>query len=79
MKEESIRSQLAAQRQQASPSMTLAQPSNFFDVRSPATVPPSRQAEGAKRLGLRADMDALPITEATGLAHASCHVGVMHA
>ena len=34
---------------------------------------------GAKRLGIRADMDALPIDEATGLAHASCHAGVMHA
>ncbi len=34
---------------------------------------------GSKRLGLRADMDALPIVEATGLAHASIHHGVMHA
>ena len=34
---------------------------------------------GAKRLGIRADMDALPIDEATSLAHASCHAGVMHA
>jgi hippurate hydrolase len=34
---------------------------------------------GTKRLGLRADMDALPIQEATGLPHASCHAGVMHA
>ena len=34
---------------------------------------------GGKRLGLRADMDALPIQEATGLAHASCHAGLMHA
>jgi hippurate hydrolase len=30
-------------------------------------------------VGLRADMDALPITEATGLAHASRNPGVMHA
>jgi hippurate hydrolase len=30
-------------------------------------------------VGLRADMDALPITEATGLAHASTRPGVMHA
>ncbi|HAU57149.1 MAG TPA: amidohydrolase [Comamonadaceae bacterium] len=34
---------------------------------------------GSKRLGLRADMDALPIQEATGLPHASCHAGLMHA
>lgn len=34
---------------------------------------------GRRRLGLRADMDALPIAEATGLPHASCHAGVMHA
>lgn len=32
-----------------------------------------------RRVGLRADMDALPITEATGLAHASSNPGVMHA
>ena len=34
---------------------------------------------GRGRLGLRADMDALPITEANPFAHASCHAGVMHA
>ena len=34
---------------------------------------------GGKRLGLRADMDALPIQEATGLEHASCNEGIMHA
>ena len=32
-----------------------------------------------KRLGLRADMDALPIREATGLSYASRHDGKMHA
>lgn len=31
------------------------------------------------RVGLRADMDALPITEDTGLSYASKHPGVMHA
>src|SRR4051812_14822165 len=31
------------------------------------------------RVGLRADMDALPITEDTGLAYASQNPGVMHA
>jgi len=38
-----------------------------------------RRSSGAKRLGLRADMDALPITEATGLPYASVNEGVMHA
>ena len=37
------------------------------------------RGSGAKRLGLRADMDALPIQEATGLPHASSHAGLMHA
>jgi len=32
-----------------------------------------------RSVGLRADMDALPITEATGLPHASTNPGVMHA
>jgi hippurate hydrolase len=31
------------------------------------------------RIGLRADMDALPIQESSGVAYASCHAGVMHA
>ena len=34
---------------------------------------------GVKRLGLRADMDALPIAEASGAAWASRRPGVMHA
>ena len=34
---------------------------------------------GAKTIGLRADMDALPITEATGLPYASTISGKMHA
>lgn len=38
-----------------------------------------RRGTGSKRLGLRADMDALPIQEATGLPHASVHAGLMHA
>ena len=37
------------------------------------------RGQGGKRLGLRADMDALPIQEATGLPHASSHAGLMHA
>lgn len=32
-----------------------------------------------RSIGLRADMDALPIAEITGAAWASCHHGVMHA
>jgi hippurate hydrolase len=38
-----------------------------------------RRGQGPRRLGLRADMDALPITEATGHAWASQTAGVMHA
>lgn len=38
-----------------------------------------RRGSGQKRLGIRADMDALPITEATGLPYASRHSGIMHA
>ncbi len=38
-----------------------------------------RRGTGSGKLGLRADMDALPITEQTGLPHASRHAGVMHA
>jgi hippurate hydrolase len=38
-----------------------------------------RQGDGRKSLGIRADMDALPIVETTGLAYASRHHGKMHA
>jgi hippurate hydrolase len=38
-----------------------------------------RQGSGSRSIGIRADMDALPITEATGLAYASLHHGKMHA
>jgi hippurate hydrolase len=34
---------------------------------------------GDKSIGLRADMDALPITEAGGCPYASSHAGIMHA
>src|SRR5215471_18521318 len=33
----------------------------------------------SRSIGLRADMDALPIEEATNLAYRSCHEGRMHA
>jgi hippurate hydrolase len=38
-----------------------------------------RHGSGAKAIGIRADFDALPITETTGLPHASGNAGVMHA
>ncbi len=38
-----------------------------------------RRGTGRQRLGLRADMDALPIHETTGQPWASVHSGVMHA
>ena len=37
------------------------------------------RGQGTKRLGIRADMDALPIDEASGAEWASVHGGVMHA
>ena len=38
-----------------------------------------RRGTGTRRLGLRADMDALPIQESSGRDWASVHDGVMHA
>ena len=38
-----------------------------------------KKGTGVRRLGLRADMDALPIEEQTGLAYTSKHAGTMHA
>ena len=38
-----------------------------------------KRAAGARTIGLRADMDALPITEATGLPYSSTNPGKMHA
>ena len=38
-----------------------------------------RAGRGNQAIGLRADMDALPIREASGHDHASVHPGVMHA
>jgi hippurate hydrolase len=37
------------------------------------------RGSGARRLGIRADMDALPIAEASGADWSSVHAGVMHA
>jgi len=38
-----------------------------------------RQGHSKRAIGLRADMDALPISEANTFAHASVHAGKMHA
>ena len=38
-----------------------------------------RRGDGARTIGLRADMDALPIEEKTGLAYRSARPGIMHA
>ncbi len=38
-----------------------------------------RAGRGQRAIGLRADMDALPIVEANDFAHRSQHAGVMHA
>ena len=38
-----------------------------------------KAGKGERRIGLRADMDALSITEASGVAHASTRPGKMHA
>ena len=38
-----------------------------------------RNGDASRTLGLRADMDALPIIEATGVTYSSCHAGRMHA
>lgn len=38
-----------------------------------------QQGHSTRAIGIRADMDALPILEETGLPYASCHHGVMHA
>ncbi|MDM0114634.1 M20 aminoacylase family protein [Variovorax sp. J22R133] len=38
-----------------------------------------QRGRGKKRIGIRADMDALPIEEKTGLAYSSRRPGIMHA
>jgi len=38
-----------------------------------------RQGSSARSIGIRADMDALPIDEASGVSYASQHAGRMHA
>lgn len=48
-------------------------------VGSTGVVAQLRRGQGSKRLGLRADMDALPIQETSGAAWASRKPGLMHA
>lgn len=45
----------------------------------PPPAPPGRGGVRGGAIALRADMDALPITEQTGLPYASTNPGVMHA
>ena len=47
--------------------------------RRPASSACCATAIGSRAIGLRADLDALHIQEATGVAHASRHAGRMHA
>jgi len=49
------------------------------DVGGHGVVATIRRGQSNRSVGLRADMDALPISETTGLAHASTNPGVMHA
>ncbi|MBN1853199.1 MAG: amidohydrolase, partial [Pirellulales bacterium] len=42
-------------------------------------MPDSTVAAARPAIGLRADIDALPVTESTGLEYASIHPGTMHA
>ncbi len=49
------------------------------DIGGHGVVATLSRGQSNRSVGLRADMDALPITEATGLAHASTNPGVMHA
>lgn len=48
-------------------------------VEGAAVVGVLRSGNGPRSVGLRADMDALPILEATGAAHKSSKAGAMHA
>ena len=51
----------------------------FTGIAGTGVVGRLKKGQGGKTLGLRADMDALPIQETTGLPYASQHPGVMHA
>lgn len=49
------------------------------DVGGHGVVATLSRGQSNRSVGLRADMDALPITESTGAPHASTNPGVMHA
>jgi hippurate hydrolase len=49
------------------------------DIGGHGVVATIARGQSNRSVGLRADMDALPITETTGIAHASRNPGVMHA
>jgi hippurate hydrolase len=51
----------------------------FTGIAGTGVVGRLRRGTGPKTLGLRADMDALPLQENTGLPYASVNAGVMHA
>jgi hippurate hydrolase len=51
----------------------------FTGIAGTGVVGRLKKGQGSKTLGLRADMDALPIQETTGLPYASQNAGVMHA
>lgn len=51
----------------------------FHGIAGTGIVATLKKGEGSRIIGLRADMDALPITEATSLDYASRNKGVMHA
>ncbi|MET0288243.1 MAG: M20 aminoacylase family protein [Pseudoxanthomonas sp.] len=48
-------------------------------IASTGVVATLKRGNGTRKLGLRADIDALPITEASGLPYASAAHGTMHA
>src|SRR5271157_4965892 len=50
-----------------------------FGVGGHGVVATISRGQSNRSVGLRADMDALPIAETTGVPHASTHHGVMHA
>ncbi len=49
------------------------------DIAKTGVVGVLRAGSGGRMIGVRADMDALPIQESTGLPYASKHAGTMHA
>lgn len=56
----------------------------FMELKTPAELPTAllvliKGTAPRRTIGYRADIDALPVTEATGLPYASKHPGVMHA